>query len=272
MSDQRSTHISHHDDKPRARAQRATTAPVRSPSDSVGLLQHMQRTVGNAAVNEMLRRYAARQDTAAPRSQAPHSDLMRKPDAVFGPATEAEAAHTSAQAEADKAKAEADAEVDKANKNIGQSLVDHALNSLQTAQSMLAGAIPLAPMVAVQPHLAATVSGIVVPVLGQVQSARAMLDQGLALQGRIQNGAFPGTSIGKDGMPQDEGGWKDVRLQLIQIETHLTMLVANPLAAAGLVAQLHHQLMMVVVSSRHEIIHEQIAESIKKAMAVPSSK
>jgi len=29
---------------------------------------------------------------------------------------------------------------------------------------------------------------------------------------------------------------------------------------------------MVVVSSRHEIIHEQIAESIKKAMAVPSSK
>jgi len=265
MSDQRSTHISHHDDKPRARAQRATTAPVRSPRDSVGLLQHMQRTVGNTAVNEMLRSYAA------PRLQVPRSDLMRAPAAVFGPATEAEAAHASAQAAVDKAKAEADAEIDKANRTLGQSLVDHALNLLQAAQSMFAGAIPLAPMVAVQPHMATVISGIVAPVLGQVQSARAMLDQGLALQGRIQEGAFPGTSIGKDGMPQDEGGWKDVRLQLIQIETQLTMLVANPLAAAGLVAQLHHQLMMVVVSSRHEIIHEQIAESIKKAMAVPSS-
>lgn len=261
MSDQRSTHISHHDDTPRARAQRATAPPVRAPGNSVGLLQHMQRTVGNAAVNEMLRRYAARQDTAAPRPQAPHSDLMRESDVVFGPATQEEAAIADAQAE-----------VDKANRNIGRSLVDQALNLLQTAQSTLTGAIPLAPMVAVQPHMAATVVGILAPVLGQVQSARAMLDQGLALQGRIQKGAFPGASIGKDGMPLDEGGWKAVRLQLIQIETHLTMLVANPLAAAGLVAQLHHQLMMVVVSSRHEIIHEQIAESIKKAMAVPSSK
>lgn len=98
-----------------------------------------------------------------------------------------------------------------------------------------------------------------------------MLDQGLALQGRIQEGAFPGASIGKDGMPQDEGGWKDVRLQLIQIEMQLTTLVGNPLAATGLVAQLHHQLIMVVVSSRNEIAHEQIAESIKKAMAVPGS-
>ncbi len=267
MSDQRSTHISHHDDKPHARAQRATTAPVRSPSDSVGLLQHMQRTVGNTAVNEMLRRYAAQQDTVAPRAQSPHADLMRAPAAVFGPATEAEAAHTTAQAEADKA----NAEVDEANRNIGQSLVDHALNLLQAAQSMFAGAIPLAPIVAVQPHMATAISGIAGPVLRQVQSARAMLDQGLALQGRIQEGAFPGASIGKDGMPQDEGGWKGVRLQLIQIETQLTILAANPFAAAGLVPQLHHQLMMVVVSSQNEMAHERIAESIKKAMAVSGS-
>ncbi|MDQ2829145.1 MAG: hypothetical protein M3Y74_08845 [Chloroflexota bacterium] len=267
MSDQRSTHISHHDDKPHARAQRATTAPVRSPSDSVGLLQHMQRTVGNTAVNEMLRHYAAQQDTVAPRAQSPHADLMRAPTGVFGPATEAEAAHATAQAEVDKA----NAEVDEANRNIGQSLVDHALNLLQTAQSMLAGAIPLAPLVSVQPHMAPVISGIVGPVLGQVQSARAMLDQGLALQGRIQEGAFPGASIDKDGMPQDEGGWKGVRLQLIQIETQLTIPAANPFAAPELVAQLHHQLIMVVVSSRNEIAHEQIAESIKKAMAVPGS-
>lgn len=182
---------------------------------------------------------------------------MRAPAAVFGPATEAEAAHASAQAEADEA-----------NRTLGRSLVDHALNLLQAAQSMFAGAIPLAPIVAMQPHMATAISGIVAPVLGQVQSARAMLDQGLALQGRIQNGAFPGASIGKDGMPQDEGGWKDVRLQLIQIETQLTTLVGNPFAATGLVPQLHHQLMMVVVSSRNEI---QIAESIKKAMAVSGS-
>lgn len=259
MSRRVHTPAERHEGKPHTPVKRAgKAAPGKTADDTAALLQHMQRTAGNAAVNALLAQRSARSGGGFQRMDV--GALMRVPDAVYAALMRQRATVDDVQGEAARARKEA-----------GSQIVEQAVTMLETAQSTIAGAIPLAAMAATRPQTAGAVAGILTQVLGQVSQARGMLDDGLALQGRIQKGAPPGASIGKDGMPLNEGGWKNVRLQIMRLEMMLTAQAGNPFAPAGLIAQMQHQIMMAVIACRQQIAKDQIADAIAKATAASAA-
>lgn len=260
MSRRVHTPAEHHEDKPHTPVKRAGKATSGKAADgTAALLQHMQRTAGNAAVNALLAQRSGRSGGGFQRLDV--RALMRVPDAVYAALMRRETAVADAQDEAARAR-----------KGAGIQIVEQAVTMLETAQSTIAGAIPLAAMAATRPQTDGAVAGILTQVLGQVSQARGMLDDGLALQGRIQKGAPPGASIGKDGMPLNEGGWKKVRLQIMQLEMLLTAQAGNPFVPVGLVAQMQHQIMMAVIACRKQIANDQIADAIAKATAASAAR
>jgi hypothetical protein len=137
---------------------------------------------------------------------------------------------------------------DKAIKNAGRTLVTQARQHLDTATRAILDMIPLA-------HSPFTV-GQAMPLLGQAQShmsiVQNLLDEGLAMQGRIQRGAPPGGSIGPDGMPMNEGEWLQIRLKVKALS--LQIAAATPQTAATL----HPQLVQLSIEWQQAIAADQM--------------